>query len=190
MKQSSIKHIKFALYFLFIFVITENSYAAIININSLTNNESNPVSMLLDAGTYSVSVIGINDGGAYNSWNAWNGGQVNGCDINGENCSVGWINNYYISSVEFGEMFMSDDVRYANSTLALANAISTSFTLSSSAIVDFYIRDGTNGNLAWDNVGGISLNVSIPNNVPVPAAWILMFTGLTVLFRFKYFSRN
>ena len=169
------------LFLIVIFAVSQKVNATIININSLSNNESNPISVHFDAGIYDVSVIGVGDGGAYNSWNAWNGGQVFGCDGGGANCRVGWINNYYISSLEFGEMFLSDGVRYANSSLALANAIPTSFTLTSSAFVNFYIRDGVNGNLAWDNVGGMSLGINLPKSVPAPPVLLLLLVGLVAI---------
>lgn len=162
----------------FLFGFMGNSHAVIIDINSITNNESRPVSVFFDAGTYDVSAIGVSDGGAYNSWNAWNWGQVYGCNSEGANCTVGWINNYYISSLEFGELFLSDGIRYANSLLALANAVSTSFTLTSGAFVDFYIRDGVNGSLAWDNRGGISLNANLPTKAPEPLSLFLIIIGL------------
>jgi len=158
------------------FVTSFNVSAAIVNINSITNNESSPVSISLDAGTYEVTPIGVADGGSFNAWNAWNGGQVIGCDSNGENCGAGWLNWYYFSSSEFGEILNWDGVIYANASLALANSISTSFTLTSSAIVNFYIKDGTNGDLAWDNTGGISLNVG--SLVPIPATVWLFGSGL------------
>ncbi|VAV86355.1 hypothetical protein MNBD_BACTEROID02-1626 [hydrothermal vent metagenome] len=158
---------------------TQFASAAIVNINSRINNESNPVSLLLDAGTYDVTPIGITDGGAYDSWNAWNGGQVTGCNSSGENCSTGWLNLYYFASSEFGEVSIWDVNRYASSSLALANSISTSFTLISSATVDFYIIDGANGSTAWDNVGGISLNVASP--VPLPTALYLFLSGVAGL---------
>ena len=155
--------------------------AAIININSLTNNESNSVSLFLDAGTYDVTQIGIADGGAYNAWNAWNGGQVNGCDVNGENCRNGWLNWFYFSSSEFGEISNWDGNIYSSASLALSNSMATSFTLTSSALVDFYIKDGTNGSLAWDNVGGISLNVGLPATVPESPTWYLLVIGIAGL---------
>lgn len=161
------------------FVTSFNVSAAIVNINSITDNESNPVSISLDAGTYEVTPIGVADGGSYNAWNAWNGGQVIGCDSNGANCGAGWFHWYYFSSSEFGEISNWDGVIYANSSLALANSISTSFTLTSSAIVNFYVKDGTNGDLAWDNTGGISLNVGSP--VPIPPTLYLFISGLVGL---------
>ena len=159
-----------------------NAHGAIVNINSITRNESNPVILSLAAGTYDVTPIGISDGGAYNSWNAWNWGQVYGCDGNGANCSVGWINIYYINSPDFPEMRLADDIRYANSLLALANALDTSFTLTSDAEVSFFIRDGVNGSMAWDNVGGISLDVT---TVPIPGAAWLLGSAILALWRFK-----
>jgi len=133
--------------------------AVIVNINSVTNHDGNPVSIFFNAGTYDVTPIGVDNGGAFNAWNAWS--YVAGCDSNGENCSYGWLNRYYIYSSEFGEMLLTDHNRYANQSLALSNAISTSFTLTNDATVDFYIWDGDNGSESWDNSGGISLDIKM-----------------------------
>ncbi|HHJ13578.1 MAG TPA: hypothetical protein ENJ79_04265 [Gammaproteobacteria bacterium] len=162
---------------------TRFASAAIVNINSRINNESNPISLLLDAGAYDVTPIGITDGGVYDAWNAWNGGQVTGCNSSGENCSTGWLNWYYFASSEFGEVSIWDGDRYASPSLALANSISASFTLTSSATVNFYIIDGTNGSAAWDNVGGISLKVASP--VPLPNALYLFISGAVGLATIK-----
>lgn len=156
--------------------------ALIVDINSLTNNESHPVSVFFDAGTYDVTPVGIADGGAYNSWNAWYAWfpTAVGCDGDGANCTYGWLNYYHIYSPEFGEIFTSDGIiRYENSLLALEHAVSTSFTLTSAAYVDFYIRDGVNGDLASDNAGGMSLRIGTP--VPEPSTRFLMMFGLLAL---------
>lgn len=66
---------------------------------------------------------------------------------------------------------MSDGGRYSTPTLALLNALSTTFTLTATSIVKFFIRDQP----YRDNVGGMSLNVS---EVPVPAAAFLFAPAL------------
>jgi hypothetical protein len=147
------------------------SQAAIVNVNSLTNHESNPVVLSLPPGEYTVTPVGTVDGGAYNSWNPWS--SVSGCDVDGANCSTGWVNWYFVASVEFPEQSLWDENRYANSSLALTNAIGTSFTLTSDADVSFYIKDGVNGSFTSDNAGGMSLSV-----VPIPGAIWLLGSGL------------
>lgn len=159
------------------------SYAAIININSVTNHELNPVSLFLQSGVYTVDPIGVSEGGLYNAWNAWNFGQVTGCDANGENCTLGWINQYQIWSSEFPDMLITDGVRYSTAALALENALGTSFTLLNDSFVNFLLNDGPNGSLNWDNVGGISLDVTSDTVAPVPepSTFLLLGAGLAGL---------
>jgi hypothetical protein len=156
-----------------IIIASQSANAAIVNINALTNNESNPVKLVLDPGTYDVTPIGTADGGAYNASNFWS--SVTGCDGNGENCATGWLNLYYFASSEFAEVEIWDFVRYSTPLAALDNAISSSFILTSRAAVDFYLVDGTNGSTSGDNAGGMSLNVA---TVPIPPALYLFGTGL------------
>jgi hypothetical protein len=159
------------------FGVIGSASATIININAYTNTESNPVSMIFSAGTYAVSAIGVTDGGMYNSWNAW-GGAVQGCDSDGANCLYGWINNYAYSSTEFGTIASSDGIKYANSSLALDNALDTMFTLSSDTYVNFFILDS----IYRDNIGGMSLNVTKTQTpVPEPTTMLLFGTGLAGL---------
>jgi hypothetical protein len=180
--RNSFLYVFSALFFLGI--LCTETQASIVNINSLSNNESNPVNLTLQAGTYDVTPIGTAQGGAFNSWNAWNGGQVVGGDANGANCVVGWINNYFIYSQELSELFFSDGIRYKTSLLALDHAVGTTFTLVSDAIVSFYIKDGTNGSTAWDNRGGMSLNVT-STATPIPGAIWLLGSGLFGFIAFK-----
>ncbi|MGB3654346.1 MAG: hypothetical protein WBA41_24490, partial [Rivularia sp. (in: cyanobacteria)] len=72
------------------------SFSQIVDIDSKQNTTSNPISLMLSAGTYSVDYIGMDEGGVYSGWNAWEG-NVEGCNSNGENCRRGWRNRYGIS---------------------------------------------------------------------------------------------
>ena len=57
---------------------------------------------------------------------------------------------------------------------AFATAISTSFTLTTGADLEFFIKDGPNGyEFSGDNLGGISLAT-----IPIPAAVWLFGSGL------------
>jgi len=144
--------------------ITAN--AATVDINAKTNTSDNPVELFLTAGTYNVNPFE----GVYESWNAW--GRVKNC--NGDICGNGWINNYSITTPT-DTIFTSNRTRYRTADLALLNALSTSFTLSSDATVKFYIRDS----YYRDNIGGISLDVSADiSSVPVPAAAFLFAPAL------------
>jgi len=141
--------------------------AAIININSKSNAINNPVVINFEAGTYDVVPIGVADGGGYNAWSACNGH------------SNTWVHRYCFSSSEFGGACIggTGSGPYSATEMdAFNTAISTSFTLTSGADVNFYVWDGPNGyEYARDNVGGVSLDVSA---VPIPSALWLLSSGL------------
>lgn len=159
---------------LFLIGMVSLANAAIIDINAKTNTTTNPVSLLFDAGTYEVKPIGVADGGNYNAWNAWAGGS-NPPDY------AGWINKYSLSSGEFDAYSVTDGIIYATDLLALSNALSTSFSLTSAGEVNFFITD----NPYWDNLGGISLYVSPAGDeqfpVPEPATMLLFGVGLVMV---------
>lgn len=153
--------------------------AVVIDIDSTVNgSQGAAITQNFGAGDYSVTPIGTGEGGAYNAWNAW--GFESGCDEAGENCSNGWLNSYRIDSTEFSELSLGDGIRYETDLLALANAESTSFSLGSSADVDFWIQDTPLN----DNLGGISLLVEPRQdapNVPEPGTLSLIGAGLAGL---------
>jgi hypothetical protein len=159
---------------------TANANAAIVNLDARLNGTGNTVDLSLTAGTYSITPIGTANGGDYNAWYAWTNG-VTGCDSNGENCSRGWIHSYGYESSEIGTVNVGSngtDNRYATDLLALDHSLGSLFTLTSDAVVSFFIRDYP----LTDNAGGISLDVTA---VPLPAAaWLfgsalLGFVGLS-----------
>ncbi len=116
--------------------------SGIVNINAVINIQSNPVTLVMEAGKYKIDPIGIADGGIYNSWSAWVDGK--------------WLNSYWIYSNEFGEITINDGIRYDTEMDALDAAKGTSFNLTGSAEVKFYICDDP----YYDNRGGMSLSVS------------------------------
>ncbi len=145
------------------------SFSEIIDIDSKQNTTSNPISLMLSAGTYSVDYIGINDGGVYSGWNAWEG-KVEKCNSNGENCRRGWKNRYGISFDGVSNLYTSGK-NYATVSQAMLNAVNTSFTLASDTTVNFFIND----KFYDDNIQGVSLRLSstsISQSVPEPASML------------------
>jgi hypothetical protein len=142
--------------------ITEN--AATVDLDAVINTNPNPVELKLKGGTYKVTPIA---GRTFAAWNYW--GRTNGCSC-GADCRRASLNNYSITTPT-ESIFMSDGDRYSTPTLALLNALSTTFTLTKTTIVNFFIPDQP----YRDNLGGMSLNVS---EVPVTAAAFLFSPAL------------
>ena len=146
--------------------MSHQAKASLVNINARINGKTNPIILYLDAGTYNVTPIGINDGGLYNAWDYYGSHHT-------------WINRYMVSSNEFDPFLVGTHVNYRTDLEALAHAESTSFTLVSDEYVNFYVADT---NYA-DNIGGISLNVT---PVPLPGAIWLLGSGFVGLIGLKY----
>lgn len=73
----------------------------IVNIDSSVNDTSSPVTIFLEAGTYEVTPIGIEQGGAWDGWNAW--GDTTCMEPTGCLASPttwGWLNAYVVISPE------------------------------------------------------------------------------------------
>ena len=136
------------------------TFNQIVNIDSTQNSASNPISLMLSAGTYSVDYIGTSDGGAYDGWNAWGTSTGNG---------TGWMNRYTVFTTDFTQEYTSPSV-YNTPLLALQNAVDSTFTLTSDTLVNFSIRDSAYG----DNAGGVSLRVAsvASQAVPEPASML------------------
>lgn len=79
-----------------------------------------------------------------------------------------------MESPELGVIAINEGQPYLNTEMdAFATAVSTTFSLSTGDYVDFYIMDGLGGyQYAYDNIGGMSLNV-----IPAPGAIILVSLG-------------
>lgn len=124
----------------------------IINIDARANNQDNPVVEFFSPGTYEVKFIGTTEGGRYDAWSRWS--FIYECNESGENCTTGWLNEYYVISSEFNIKIKTSGI-YATPEQAKDKAQSTSFTLHSNKPVQFFIGD----DLLSDNRGGVSLAV-------------------------------
>src|SRR5262245_63283777 len=84
--------------------IPSTASALLVNLSSTTESSTPgrgiPVEITLDPGTYMLLPIDPSSGGTFTAWNAWS--YVSGCDVNGENCSTGWLSRYAYESPSLG----------------------------------------------------------------------------------------
>ena len=158
------------------FVLASSSVAVIVDVDSAANCPvGNAVQVPLTAGFWVVTPIDENAGGAYTAWNAW-GGNVSGCDMNGANCTNGWLTSYRIVAPDVPDEGYGGGI-YATPELAFENeAEGTTFTLPTNQTVNFYIGDSN----CSDNVGGVSFDVSQGVST-FPNTWmLLLLAGLLI----------
>lgn len=157
--------------------------AQVVNLNSLTNSTSNPVSVLLGAGNFQIFDVGAGEvaGATYDAWNRW-GGAVTGCNAGGGNCVRGWHRMWQFD-YGTGNIASGNTGLYATRGLALAASKANdpyTFSLGTAATVKFWIQD----DLYQDNIGGVSLNIvaapSLPA-VPEPETYAMLLAGLGLL---------
>lgn len=76
--------------------------AAIININAIaSNHRDNPFFVPLGPGTYTIDLVGISEGGLYNSYSIWSStscSNPDGCPITVPTTSTGWLNSFGVLS--------------------------------------------------------------------------------------------
>lgn len=145
----------------------------IVDINAVSNTYSNPLTLQLKAGSYTVTSINQASGGRYTAWNAL---QV----------QTGWWGSNYFIDVPGTTVLLWGGWPAPNQTAGGAFASAggaLSFSLSAPGTVSFGIGDSTYG----DNIGGVSLLVKpgsgitqVPSN-PRPAGnnWIVDINAFT-----------
>ena len=111
--------------------------AVIINIDSVSNNTLDPVVVYFDAGTYTLNPIGVADGGAYTAFSI---GPGSAGDRVGS-----WRWQYSYQSAEIGLVEVNFGYPHDTESEAFAGAVTSSFTLTEGANVEFFIKDGPNG---------------------------------------------
>ena len=166
-----------------VFLLSATAWAVTIDLDARENGapamkNADPVFLQLSAGNYTVVPIS----GRFTAWNAWSSrGRAINCE--GDACRKGWVNNWSIFTPDSGDIpFQTlssstgdrDRRAWRTPELALANALGLTFALSQNQRVGFAIRD----NPVRDNTGGMSLSVSSLPAIPLPAAGILLLTGL------------
>jgi hypothetical protein len=94
--------------------------AVIVNINSDLNDLLNPVNVFLDAGTYTVTNVGVADGGAFDGWTNWSFttcADASGCPVTSPTSLTGWRSSYNVISPDL------TDVKVAGTSLPVLTAI-------------------------------------------------------------------
>ncbi len=111
----------------------------------------------LTAGIYSVDV-------SKDAWSAWSTG-------------ARWLNAYFVDPANSGRKRVNDGTQYATVGAAVNASQAYTFNLDADQKVSFYILDF--GNVS-DNRGQLTLDLQQIAAVPVPAAGLLLLTGLLV----------
>jgi hypothetical protein len=172
--------------------------ATIVDVDATEFGRGNPLEVFLPAGPYTITPIGQEDGGAYDSYLSSSSStctNVSGCRPTRR--VTGWLHAYSIesenlesASTDGSPLPIEDDTAtawnrllYPNASLALANAVPMEITLSEDDSVRFFITETQNA--LSDNSGGVSLNVTL---VPLPASVWLLVSGLACLG--TYHARN
>ncbi len=169
--------------------------STIVNVNSRAYGSGHPLSISLEAGTYTVTPIGVADGGAYNSYIIWSHATCtnpNGSVLTSPTTVTGWLNIYGVYSTNFGDVtvngvpvdmsthptvyWVSDGRCYPNSLIALNHASPSAFTTMADGLVGLSINDSQS--MLSDNSGGVSFAITrITSTVPAPGAILLGTLG-------------
>ena len=165
------------------------------NVNAATNtNFGNSVQVTLaQPGTYSLSPIGVAQGGLYNGWNP---NSPANCTGNACSSQWEWVYEYFSSATTIqivGNLgFFATDLGALNAAQAaptlLNNTFNTTtslttpgstpnpyvFTIGQATTFGVFINDN-DGNSA-NNLGGVSFRITAVS-VPEPATWAMMIAG-------------
>ena len=133
----------------------------IVDLDASVHSHASPVLLELPAGTWSITPVGPDEGGAFDAWHPWGWNQ--GCDGSGT-CERGWGHSYEFRSEEHAPKEVRTEVFYQDAADALANARSEKLELSWAQTVEFCIPDDPDQ--LFDNLGGVSLRISA-DAVPV-----------------------
>lgn len=141
--------------------------SVVVNIDSVDNVSSqsdftsaegtSPVTVKLQPGTYTISVIDESEGGGYNAWSR-NKGKISGCNNDGDHCAKGWEHEY---AFEYGleTKVVEGTGRHDSVERALEQKpVNESLTLDDATDVEFYVIDSGN---PTNNLGGVSLKIKI-----------------------------
>jgi len=139
--------------------------SVVVNIDSVDNVSSqpdftsaegtSPVTVKLQPGTYTISVIDESEGGGYNAWSR-NNGKISGCNNDGDDCAKGWEHGY---AFEYGletKVVAGTGCHDSVKRAVEQKPVNKSFTLDDATDVEFYVVDSGN---PTNNLGGVSLRI-------------------------------
>ena len=140
-------------------------WSTVVNVPGTTNPSVNPVTIQLDAGTYTVTIVEPPYPGAiYTAYSFYSYGGL-------------WSTNLTITlaASPYTQLFINPDGIWSDPNTAFQNSQSGSFTITTSELVNLGVADSYYG----DNTGGVSVLLDgNPTSTPIPAAAYLLGSGL------------
>lgn len=150
-----------------------NAQALIINIDGVSDTNSNPQEILLTAGTYEFMPVNpsIDAAADYTAWRAFGSTWL-------------WVFNVRSSSGAFSELAFGSPTTYSSAQMAYDNSSTGgSFTVTQDELIWFSIGDSFYG----DNSGGVSIDLNL---VPEPSTALLLLLGLGAMSRSRMYPRR